>query len=116
MNNHTQDSQSELTYGYDPASPEGDYSALTIKHKDNFYNFVGDEADVIEAYVTTRVKEAERLARLDEQKRTDGAYKRFHVKESAEGDYIGAETDWISGEKRIEQLEALTTTTNGKGE
>ncbi len=50
--------------------------------------------------INTKVREA----RLDEQKRTDGAYLRFRVKESIEGDYIGAETDWLSRDERIAQL------------
>lgn len=47
----------ELAYGYDPASPTGDYSALTIRYKGNFYNFVGDEVDAILAYTNKRIEE-----------------------------------------------------------
>jgi len=110
----TQDSKSELDKHLTIALAQM-YIKYTVDNV-NVGLIVETITPIIEAYITTRVKGAERLARLDEQKRTDGAYKRFHVKESAEGDYIGAETDWISGEKRIEQLEALTTTTNGKAE
>jgi len=49
-----------VTYGYDPASPDGDYSALTVKKDGKFYSFVGDEADAIYKLVVE-----ERLAEND---------------------------------------------------
>lgn len=57
--------------------------------------------DLITQYSLTKQLEA----RVDEQYRTDGAFKRFQVQESAEGDYVSAENDWISGEERIRQLQ-----------
>jgi len=48
-------------YGYDPASPEGDYSALVIKTADNkFFNFVGDEADAILALIKEETDKAKK--------------------------------------------------------
>ena len=54
----------------------------------------------IEAYVTTRVKEAERLARIDELDK-----------------YNDSPLDWFYyEERRRSELKALTTTTNGNKE
>jgi len=70
--------------------------------------------EAIEAYVTTRVKEAERLARIDEQNwlHINGVYT------ITDGSMLGGDREdyviSISKEKREKRLKALTTTTNGK--
>ena len=48
----------EVTYGYDPASPDGDYSALSIKIGKKVYSFVGEEAEAIDQYVHQKTIEA----------------------------------------------------------
>src|SRR6218665_788340 len=69
---------------------------------------------VIEAYVTTRVKEAERLARIDELSHIgmddDEIIVCYFTQENPD-----CSKDLSIGD-RIAELEALTTTTNGKGE
>jgi uncharacterized protein YchJ len=88
----TQDSQSELDELLDG------YEVIETNH---FYHHEHDKdklKQAIESYVTTRVKEAERLARIDELDK-----------------YSDSALDWFYYEKtRRSELEALTTTTNGK--
>ena len=107
MTQHTpQDSQSELNkYGvpnwlieamkpYDGlmATDKGEVKGNKMKAKREL-------ANLIEAYVTTRLKEAERLARIDELDK-----------------YNDSPLDWFYyEERRRSELKALTTTTNGKG-
>jgi hypothetical protein len=37
----------ELTYGFDPASPDGDYASLIIKTESGLYTYVDAEAEAI---------------------------------------------------------------------
>ncbi len=37
----------DIVYGIDKGSPNGDYTALSIRHKNKIFTFVGDEAEVI---------------------------------------------------------------------
>ena len=78
----------------------------------NEYSFYErDKAiEIIEAYVTTRVKEAERLARIDELR--NGCPRR--TSEEVTGNWETIEHRHIQA--RIAELQALTTTTNGEGE
>jgi len=68
----------------------------------------------IEAYVTTRVKEAERLARIDEHTNwVLPATEQSHVYEQNEN---GSGIQYFDNERlsRLTHLKTLTTTTNGK--
>lgn len=62
--------------------------------------------EFIEVYVTTRVKEAERLARIDELERWMSLA--YH-----QGKLDG---NWMWSNELHSRIESLTTTTNGKGQ
>ena len=71
----------------------------------------------IESYVTTRVKEAERLARIEELEKVMSGYTWLEwarLKDLRLKDGTKAPLSYI--ENQIKQLQALTTTTNGKEE
>ena len=41
----------EISYGYDPASPDGDLSSLTILNGGILFTYTGDEAEAIQAII-----------------------------------------------------------------
>ena len=107
MTQHTQqDSQSELEFW------EGMFGKSTnAKGNAEGYITYADFTKRLEAYATTRVKEAERLARIDE-------LKNIKLKKYDDG-FIAIVAlhptgQYIEHDVRIAELEALTTTTNGK--
>jgi hypothetical protein len=101
-----QDSQSELDDIFNEHVEniqEGVVSAIQVGENVDYHTFDAkvELREAIEAYVTTRVKEAERLARIDELSALD---KSEIANQSMKKMQIR-----IKG-----RLEALTTTTNGK--
>jgi len=99
----TQDSQSELEFW------EGVFGKSTnAKGNTEGYITYADFTKRLEAYVTTRVKEAERLARIDELTRVLTANN--HPK------FVALNLRPRGQIEIRERIKALTTTTNGKGE
>lgn len=95
----TQDNQSELDKLLNHV-----YGGLSVNEK----SFDRKQAkQAIEAYVTTRVKEAERLARIDENENWAR-----HIGAVWDNEVVNHE----DVHKRLNELHALTTTTNGKEE
>jgi len=112
MDNTTQDSQSELFENNFGAWIESHGTDLDALHPSGRYKATVDlnklKAAIInyaEAYVTTRVKEAERLARIDELKRLDFEDVTNRLSKLT-----------VSFGEVEDRIEALTTTTNGKGQ
>jgi len=60
---------SKLSIGYDPASPDGDESALTLAMGGTLYHFLGDEADFLKNFLTQS-----NIAVLDEAMRKAETY------------------------------------------
>lgn len=107
---NTQDSQSELTpdqylrfkvlVPFHSAMEKKRREDIKLGYMQDASKIYSEAIELIEAYVTTRVKEAERLARVDEADKalfTIGAYRKDEA---------------ILWQKK--RIEALTTTTNGK--
>jgi hypothetical protein len=46
----TDDELKQVSYGIDPASPDGDYMALSIRINQEVFTYVGKEAEAITAY------------------------------------------------------------------
>ena len=101
----TQDSQSELEFW------EGVFGKSTnAKGNTEGYITYPDFTERLNAYVTTRVKEAERLARIDGQL----SLVQIIIQEWQDFPNDGDFTNWLFNKQS--KLQALTTTTNGKGE
>ena len=114
----TQDRQSEIedilgTFATYTDPCEFGFEDIIIKK-------IEDASHAIEAYVTTRVKEAERLARIDERFQFNNEMARFRTSPMYGGE-INRRDKQVMNEAintfksfNNRRIRALTTTTNGK--
>ena len=58
MSNNTPQPDAELTYGIDPAAPNGDYTGLSILSNGMLYTYTGDEADTLIKWADRRTATA----------------------------------------------------------
>lgn len=66
---HNTTPNTDLTYGFDPGSPDGDVNAISIQVGSRLHTFVGEQAKAVMQLITQAERRGELKGRIDTAQR-----------------------------------------------